>query len=225
EAAIRPPEYYYPRTRLVCIENTHNRAGGRIVPFEVHRRLFFLCRANEIAVHLDGARIWHAHVETGVPLGEYGRYADTVSVCFSKGLGAPVGSMLLGTHAHILRARKIRKTLGGAMRQAGILAAAAEYALRVNLPRLAEDHAKARRFAAALADRRSFSLDVSQVETNMVLLHFPGKERARSAVSRLADRGIGTGLISPSVLRVVFHGDIPAEALDEIIGIFTELFD
>lgn len=225
EEAVRPPAYYYPRTRLVCLENTHNKAGGRLLPIEGMEAVSARARGLGLAVHLDGARIWNAHVETGVPLTRYGALADTVSVCFSKGLGAPAGSMLLGPRALLVEAHKLRKILGGGMRQIGILAAAADYALDHHLARLADDHAHARSFAAALSSKTSFRTDPSEVETNMVMLRFPARQDATDAAAVLAAAGIATGLSDPFTVRAVFHLDISAADTTDCITIVTQLFD
>ena len=142
--AVRPPAYYMPRTTLICLENTHNRAGGTVYPIEEIKRIRDFARALGIKLHLDGARLWNASVATGITPREYAQYFDTISVCFSKGLGAPVGSALVGSEDAIQRARRFRKIFGGGMRQAGIIAAGALYALEHNVNRLKEDHDKAR---------------------------------------------------------------------------------
>jgi len=151
--AVRPDFYLYPKTRLVCVENTHGRSGGTVYPLDRLRDLWVLTREKRLRLHIDGARIWNASVASGVALGEYGRYADTISVCFSKGLGAPVGSMILSDRKNIERARKYRKIFGGSMRQAGILAAGAMFALDHHVDLLRDDHEKARIFASELTGR------------------------------------------------------------------------
>src|SRR6516225_1198839 len=140
EDKIRPVNDHLVRTRLVCLENTHNRGGGRVYPLEKIQAISTWAHANGLMMHLDGARLWNAIVATGIPAAEWGRHFDSVSVCFSKGLGAPVGSALAGSHDFITRARRIRKRFGGGMRQAGVIAAAALYALDHHIDRLAEDH-------------------------------------------------------------------------------------
>ena len=226
EEAIRSDEYYYPRTALLCIENTHNKAGGRVFPLHAMEELRALTMRRGFALHLDGARIWNAQVASSASFADYGAQADSISVCFSKGLGAPVGSMLLGTRAFIERAHTFRKILGGGMRQAGILAAAANHALDHQLARLADDHANARRFAAALTDRASFHIDLEAVETNMVLLDFSlSPVSAADAVGRLEARGVRTGTSDARTMRVVFHLDVSAADTEAVISIFQELFD
>ena len=226
EAAIRPDAYYYPRSTLVCIENTHNRMGGTLYPVDAMRDLHAFCLGRGIGLHLDGARIWNAHVATGTPLRDFGEAVDSISVCFSKGLGAPVGSMLLGTKDLITKAHKYRKIYGGGMRQAGMLAAAALHAIELHLPLLADDHARARRFAEAIAGMKSFQVDIARVQSNMVLLDFTGNAmRASEAQVRLREAGIDIGMGMGDMLRAVFHLDLDDELLEQSINTFTRLFD
>jgi threonine aldolase len=168
--AVRSPVYYNPKTRLVCLENTHNRAGGTIYPIEEIRKISLFAHQHEMATHLDGARLWNASVATGIKPSDYAQYFDSVSVCFSKGLGAPVGSAIVGSKGFIDKARTIRKILGGGMRQAGILAAGALYALEHNVERLKEDHEKARFFAERLEAIPGFVIDMDTVQTNIVII-------------------------------------------------------
>jgi threonine aldolase len=222
--AIRPPAYYYPRTALVCIENTHNKAGGCIYPIEEMRALRDALASRGIPLHLDGARIWNAHVATGTPLAEYGGTVDSLSVCFSKGLGAPVGSMLLGTRDFIIKAHKYRKMYGGGMRQAGILAAAARHALAHHLDRLRIDHEHTRTFADAVAGCTSFTIDRERVQTNMVMMDFSRSLlTADEAQARLARHGILIGQAGPGVLRAVFHLDVSSEDVSRAVHIFTTI--
>lgn len=225
EAVIRPDAYYYPRSTLLCIENTHNRMGGTLFPVDVMHALHAFCRERSIGLHLDGARIWNAHVAAGTSLREFGDAVDSISICFSKGLGAPIGSMLLGTKTLITRAHKFRKIYGGGMRQAGMLAAAARFAVEHHLPLLAGDHAHARRFAQALSDRASFHIDHDRVQSNMVLLDFTDSTMsATEAQAMLHDAGIAIGMGMGNTLRAVFHLDIDDAALDQSITTFTTLF-
>lgn len=224
-AAVRPSDYYYPRTALLCIENTHNRWGGTLYPIEQLRALAAVCRDAALPLHLDGARIWNAHVASGTPLHEYGTLVDSIAVCFSKGLGAPVGSMLLGSRELITRAHKFRKIFGGGMRQAGVLAAAAMHALGEHLPLLAVDHARARRFAAALQGCGRVRVDMARVQSNMVLLEFPeGGTDAGVALERLARRGVLIGRGMGNALRAVFHLDLTDAQVDEACAICQEEF-
>lgn len=169
-ALLRFENLHFPRTRLICMENTHNRGGGSIWPLERIEEIAALAAKNGLATHLDGARLWNASVATGIPEREYARHFDSVSVCFSKGLGAPVGSALAGTAEFIKRARRFMKQFGGYMRQAGIIAAGALYALEHNRERLAEDHANAKLLAEELAAVPGIVIDPSAVQTNIV--HF-----------------------------------------------------
>ncbi|MDO5499361.1 MAG: threonine aldolase family protein, partial [Propionibacteriaceae bacterium] len=161
---------YLVSTAAVALENTHNFGGGTIQPLGQLQAVHEVCRAAGVALHLDGARLWNAHVTTGVGLRDYGRLFDTASVCFSKGLGAPVGSMLVASAERIAEARVLRKRLGAGWRQAGVLAAAAAYALDHQIDRLAEDHDAARSLAFAIAERVPTAVDPGTVETNIVVL-------------------------------------------------------
>lgn len=165
---IRPDDIHSPQTRLVCLENTHNRGGGRVYPIEHIRAISAWAQTHNLAMHLDGARLWNAIVASGIPAPEWCRHFDTISVCFSKGLGAPVGSALAGPRELIVRARRIRKLFGGAMRQAGFLAAACLYAMDHHIDRLAEDHANAKLLATAIAETPGLKLVPETVETNLV---------------------------------------------------------
>jgi threonine aldolase len=210
--AVRPDQYYYPRTRLVCIENTHGRSGGTVYPLEQLHELWLLTREREIRLHMDGARIWNASAASGVPLEAYARHADTISVCFSKGLGAPVGSMILSDRKTIERAKKYRKIFGGGMRQVGLLAACAMYALDNHLPRLGEDHEKAKVFASELTRGGKISINPSSIETNMVIFDISHTGRSQeSLLIHLAKAGV---LLTPergTHLRAVTHMDVTME--------------
>jgi threonine aldolase len=222
--AIRPPEYYYPDTALVCIENTHNRCGGTLYPIEALRDLSTECRARKLPLHLDGARIWNAHIASGTPLAEYGHAVDSISICFSKGLGAPVGSMLLGPAEFIIRAHKFRKIFGGGMRQAGVLAAAASYGVRAHLPLLEMDHRRARRFADSLGHCTQVRIDRARVQSNMVLLDFSDSELRPEAVQQsLLEQGVLIGMGMGHNLRAVFHIGLSDEDVDRAITICTAI--
>jgi threonine aldolase len=209
---VRPRYDYYPRTRLVALENTHNRGGGRVYPQEKVRAVADWAHANGLAIHLDGARLWNAHVATGLQLAELCEPFDSVSVCFSKGLGAPVGSALAGPKEFIAEARRVRKLLGGGMRQAGVLAAAALYALENNIARLADDHANARLIAAAVEDTPGLRLDPSSVETNLVWFEVdPEVAPAPTVAARLREKGVLVHAAGPTTLRACTHLDVTAE--------------
>lgn len=217
QALIRPVSEHYPRSRLLALENTHNRGGGSVWPLERFQSVVQVARRNGLAVHLDGARLFNAQVASGVPVGEYAKLTDTTCVCFSKGLGAPVGSVLCGSADLIREARRLRKRLGGGMRQAGILAAGALYALAHNVERLAEDHRNARRLAEGLGGIPGVSVDVARVETNLVFADF--LMPASDAVARLRTVGILSNAEGsrPNTLRLVTHLDVSAEDIEEAI--------
>jgi threonine aldolase len=203
ERLVRPSAPYTVGTKVIELENTHNRGGGAIYPIESLRAIRELADVRGVAVHLDGARIWNAHVATGTPLTEYGRIADTLSVCLSKGLGAPVGSVLLLPAERREEARVLRHRLGGGWRQAGMLAAAGLYALEHHIARMAEDHANARLLARSLGER---GVAVREPETNIVLIDVPGD--AVEAARRCRDLGVLVGPTGPRTLRAITHLDV-----------------
>jgi threonine aldolase len=208
-AAIIAPDAgpYLVSTKAVAVENTHNFGGGSIQDLDQLTAVAALCREQGLFFHLDGARLWNAHVATGVALAAYGRLFDTVSVCFSKGLGAPVGSMLVSSTDRIAQARVWRKRLGGGMRQAGILAAGAGYALDHHLERLADDHTAARTFAEAVAERAPEAIELASVETNIVVLDTGARPAA--AVSAAAQKqGVRVSDLGPRMIRAVTHLDV-----------------
>jgi threonine aldolase len=213
ERAIRPVNEHFARTGAVEIENTHNRCGGTIWPLEQMEAVAAVARLHGIAVHLDGARIWNACKATGVSLRAYAATADSVSVCFSKGLGAPVGSALAGSSAFVEEARNNRKRFGGAMRQAGIIAAGALYALGHNLDRLVEDHENAALLAIHLREVPGLVI-VHPVQTNIVIVDVGGLGvTAEQAAIALKERGVLCGVAAPDRLRFVTHLDVSAEAV------------
>lgn len=208
ERAAKPVADYYPRTSLVAIENTHNRAGGRVFPQHLVREIATRARARGFRLHLDGARLWNASIATKTSLAELADPFDTVSICFSKGLGAPVGSALVASRDAIREARRLRKMLGGGMRQVGILAAAALYALDHHVERLEDDHANAKAFAALLRELSPTGLHgVVEPETNIVNvdLAFP---KAAEAVERARSLGLLVSATAEARIRVVFHLEI-----------------
>jgi len=202
QAALRPRNLHYPPSKLVCIENTHNRGGGSIWPIDAVRRVAQVAREAHINLHMDGARLWNASVATGIPEREYARYFDTVSVCFSKGLGAPVGSALAGRADLIDRARRFRKQFGGGMRQAGIIAAGALYALEHHRDRLLEDHQNARILAEGIADLPGIDLNPDHVETNIVIFKVTALPAAQ-LVQRLAAMNVAVLATAPDTIRAV----------------------
>lgn len=218
EPAIKPPAYYHPRSRLVALENTHNRAGGRVLPQPEVEAVADCARRHGMAVHIDGARIWNAAAATGRPPAELCAPADTVSACFSKGLGAPVGSVLAGTREHIDRARRFRHMLGGGMRQVGVLCAAALYALDHHVQRLIEDHRRARRLAEGLAGLTGLECDPATVETNIVLCEL--ESEAPVVVDALASSGVRVNAVSSRRVRAVTHLDVTDADIEAAIGAF-----
>jgi threonine aldolase len=202
---------YLVSTAAVAVENTHNFGGGTVQPLDVLAGISEVCRDAGVGLHLDGARLWNAHIASGVALDEYGRLFDTVSVCFSKGLGAPVGSMLVGSADTVARARVQRKRLGGGMRQAGILAAAAGYALDHHLKRLAEDHAAAHAFGEAVAAAAPGTVDLAAVQTNIVVLD-TGSRPAVDVVARAREAGVLLSAVGPRTVRAVTHLDVTTAA-------------
>ena len=214
--AIRPSVYYMPRTRLICLENTHNRAGGTIYPLEVIRKISECAKNEKIRMHLDGARLWNACAATGVRPHEYAAFFDSVSVCLSKGLGAPVGTVIAGSADFITDARHYRKIFGGGMRQAGILAAAGLYALEHNVDRLREDHEKAARLADELSQVRGFGIDRDAVQTNIVIIDIEKTGKMPDdALSLLRGRGVLLSAGSFMGLRAVTHLDV---SMDEVVS-------
>lgn len=223
--AIRPAAYYLPRTRLICLENTHGRSGGAVLPIDGIRELCEFARSEKIKTHLDGARVWNASVASGVSLKEYARHFDSVSACFSKGLGAPVGSVILGEKGFIERALRFRKIFGGGMRQAGLLAAAAEYAVDHNLARLAEDHANAAWFADSLGSLKQLEIDRSSVQSNMVIMEISRSGKSQAEVlALLAARGV---LLTPerhASIRAVTHLNVSRTEMERASAAFHTLF-
>ncbi len=223
EDKIRPDDVHCTRTRLVCLENTHNRGGGRIYPLDKIKAISEWARASGLAMHLDGARLWNAIVARGTPAAEWARHFDSVSVCFSKGLGAPVGSALAGPKAFVAKARRVRKLFGGGMRQAGILAAAALYALDHHLERLADDHRHAQIIAQAIADAPALLLDPPEVETNLIWFDVdPGWGTARDLAAALHERGVLVQASSLYRLRACTHLDVSAAQAERAADIMCK---
>jgi len=217
---------YQVNTRLVVVENTHNFGGGTVQPLDQIQKLREGTSSRGIAMHLDGARVWNAHVATGVPLDAYGSQFDTVSVCLSKGLGAPVGSVLLGSSDQMATARIWRKRFGGGMRQVGILAAAGLYALEHHVERLAEDHARAHRFAEAAAQAAPGSVDPTTVQTNIVVLEVAGAGWTPAGfVEQAAARGIRLYPVSGTAVRLVWHLDVDDAGTAQAIAALVPLLE
>jgi threonine aldolase len=205
---------HFPRQRVVALENTHNRGGGAVWPLAQMRAVAETAHGAGLAVHLDGARLWNAHVAAGVPLKDYAAVADTISVCLSKGLGAPAGSLVASTRERVTRMRRLRKRLGGGLRQAGVLAAAGLYALDHHVERLAEDHQNARRLAELLREIPGLSCDPLLVDTNLLFVDISLKGGSQALVAAARSEGVlcnaeGAG----ERIRLVTHLDVPASAI------------
>jgi threonine aldolase len=217
---------YLVSTTAIAVENTHNFGGGTVQPISQIEKLSKGARERGISMHLDGARIWNAHVATGTPFSEFGKHFDTISVCLSKGLGAPVGSIALASKERIAEARIWRKRYGGGMRQIGILAAAGHYALDHNINRLAEDHGRAKKIAIALAAHNNSIINPEHVETNIV-----GLELAETGISaadfaaRCKEQGLWVSALGKSYARLVTHLDVDDAQCDEAIAIMKRVLN
>lgn len=226
EAAIRSENVHFPRTRLICLENTHNRCGGAVLTPEYTDAVGELAHRHGVKVHLDGARVFNAAVSLGVDVRELTRAVDSVGFCLSKGLSAPVGSVLCGDAAFIADARRWRKAVGGGMRQAGVIAAAGVVALEEMVDRLAEDHARARRLAEGIAGLPGIAMDPETVRTNIVIWSITSRQiSAAQLVAALRERGVQVNAIGPAQIRAVTHygigaGDIEASiaAIQAVMG-------
>jgi threonine aldolase len=227
EAAIKPAGLpVFPLTTVVEIENTHNRAGGVVFPQDEAQRICALARERGIASFLDGARLWNAAVASGRSEAELAAPFDLVSVAFSKGLGAPAGSLLAGPKELIQRANRIRRRLGGAMRQTGILAAAALHGVAQHRARLAEDHANARRLAERVAGCRQVQLDLATVQTNIVVFQLkPGATDAATVVARAREQGTLVSAFGPRTVRAVTHLDVSAAQCDAAADVLARLLE
>jgi len=221
---IRPDNDHCARTRLVTLENTHNRGAGRIQPYDSVAEICGWAAEAGLARHLDGARLFNAVVATGIPASDWAGHFDTVSICFSKGLGAPVGSALCGPADLIRRARRYRKPMGGGMRQAGIIAAGALYALEHNIDRLAEDHQNARLLAEAIRQSHGLALDPEFADTNIVFFQVdPGLGMAAAFCARLRDEGVWTMALGPQHIRAVTHLDVSREEAERAGKVVQEV--
>ncbi len=227
EDQIRRDNVHYPLTRLLCLENTHNRGAGRVLPYDGLTEVCAWAAAEGLKRHLDGARLFNTVVATGISADRWAAHFDTVSVCFSKGLGAPVGSAIVGSQEAIVRARRHRKALGGGMRQVGILAAGALYALDHHIDRMAEDHATAKLLAAAVSDTDVLTLDPPHVDTNIVIFRVSAEwGTAAELAAELKDRGVLMMAFARQKVRAVTHLDVTradvqraCEALREAVAV------
>jgi threonine aldolase len=222
-AAIRPANIHVPVTGLLALENTHNLHGGTAFTPEEVGAVAAVARERGIPVHLDGARLFNACVALGVEARAYGAVVDTVQFCLSKGLGAPVGSLLVGSRAFVARARRMRKLLGGGMRQVGVLAAAGLVALETMVDRLAEDHANARRLAEGLAGMPGLRVDPGRVQTNIVLVEVTRPGGAAGLVEGCLARKVKIHAVGPTAIRCVTHKDVDAEDIDRALSAVREI--
>jgi threonine aldolase len=215
EAALRPPNIHFPPTSLICIENSHNRAGGTVWTPSQTKAVFDLAKRHGLNVHMDGARIFNAAVAQGIDVRELTRYVDTLMFCLSKGLSAPVGSLVVGDHEFIDRARRYRKMLGGGMRQAGVIAAPGIIAIEKMVDRLKEDHANAKMLAEGLAKIEGISLDLSHVQTNIVFYDVTGLGiDAEKWVAKMKEFGVKAGAVDSGRVRMVTHRGIEKEDIE-----------
>jgi threonine aldolase len=225
ENAIRPiTAYYMPRTKVIEVENTHNRAGGTIQPLDNIIELGKLAKKYNLNYHLDGARIWNASVATGISVKEYAKYFDTISCCLSKGLGAPVGSIIAGSKDFIKEAFRIRKSWGGGMRQVGILAAAGLYALKNNISRLEEDHRKAKMIAELLGGMKSIKIDLNSVQTNIIIFKSLNIS-VDEALTKCKEKGLLLSIGAHDFLRTITHLDVSFPDIDKTKKILKEVFE
>ncbi|GLC44905.1 hypothetical protein PLESTB_001687500 [Pleodorina starrii] len=218
--AINMEDSHFPTTRLVCLENTANKGGGSYYTLDEIKAIAEVCRTHGLKLHLDGARVFNAFAEAGYGPGDLGPLFDSVSICLSKGLGCPVGSLLLGTTDFIRRAHRIRKVLGGGMRQAGFLAAAGLYALRNNVERLRDDHARARRLGAALQGLPYVSY-LAPVDTNIAIFNVAPGWDAKALAEWFRSRGVLLSTMAPGVLRLVTHLDVDEQDVDDVVQLLA----
>lgn len=221
-AAIQPDDVHKPITSLISLENTSNRGGGSCYNFKDIQAIKAVATAHSLGLHLDGARIFNAIVQKNEQPTDYGKVFDSISICLSKGLGAPVGSVLIGSTTFIKKARRWRKVFGGGMRQAGSLAAAGLYALENNITRLKDDHTNALLIKEALI-KKDFVTSIMEVETNIVIATIGGKYTAASFVATLKENGILTIAMSPTLVRFVLHLDIDAQKMAKTIEVIEKL--
>lgn len=216
---VRPINEHLVRTQLLCLENTHNRAGGRILPYDDVVAASSWAREHQLSTHLDGARLFNAVVGSGIAAADWAKHFDTISICFSKGLGAPVGSAIVGGSEVMQEARWHRKCFGGGMRQAGIIAAGALYALENNIDRLSEDHAKANRLADGIAGMDGLSLIGGPVDTNIVMFEIddPRQDAGQEFVETLAREGVRALSLGPQSVRLVTHLDVSHEQAEQAV--------
>jgi len=216
-AAVRPDGPHFPRSRLVSVENTTNLGGGAIWPLEAIRGVAVVARRHDLRLHLDGARLMNAVVASGIKAADFAAPVDTVTICLTKGLGAPVGAVLAGSRDLMAQARRYKHLFGGAMRQAGIIAAGGVYALRHHVDRLAEDHATAKALARGLAGIPGLALNPDEVETNIVIFDVTTGMTAREFLARIEARGVRMVAVGPARIRAVTHLDIAANDIPRAV--------
>jgi len=225
EPFIRPSSaYYMPKTKVIEIENTHNRAGGTIWPIENIISMKGLAKKYNLYFHLDGARIWNASVAAGIPVKEYASHFDSISCCLSKGLGAPVGSIIAGSKDFIKEAYRIRKAWGGGMRQAGIIAAAGLYALQNNIDRLKDDHEKAKFLAERINANPNLEIDMKAVQTNILLFH-PKNISVEEGIKKSKDKGLLLSIGKVDLIRAIAHLDVSFNDVKKTADIIDEVFN
>jgi len=223
--AIREDIYYFPKTAVISLENTHNRHGGKVLSLDYIKQVSQLARENNIKMHLDGARLWNAIAETGITFREYAQYFDTINVCFSKALGAPIGSAIVGDKETIKKAHKWRKILGGGMRQAGIIASACLYAIEHNFPLLKNDHSNAKQFAKSIFGFAGLSLEIESVETNMVVFELASHIKDSEFIKQCKTEGLLLSGVENNRIRTVFHLDINSEQTQNAVEIVKVVLD
>lgn len=222
--SIRPVDEHCPLTKIVALENTHNRHGGTVCPIETIEEISQVCKESDLHFHLDGARIWNAHVASGVSLAEYAKHFDTVAVCLSKGMGVPLGSLTLGTKDFIHQAHRMRKLFGGGMRQVGIIAAGGLYALDHNITRMADDHENARNLAQGLSKLNGVSVDLERLQTNIVLAELdPQVITPQEFMSKALEAGVWCVPFGKTCVRFVTHLDVSADEVSRAIAQLSEL--
>ena len=224
EEAIRPADHHFPVTKLICLENTHNRGGRSIYPLEKMAELYRLTKSKGLLLHLDGARLWNASVATGIKPREYAQWADSVSVCLSKGLGAPIGSLVAGSKPFIDCVHRFRKMFGGGMRQVGIIAATGIYALNHHLERLKEDHHNAKRLAVGLKEFKGVSIDPKHVETNIVIFDVTNTGMTGAQVAEaMKKEGVLIHAFGKTQIRLVTHLDVSSEDIEIALKAFKKV--
>lgn len=223
---VRPQDIHVPPTTLICLENTHNRGGGIVYPIDEIEKIRKATKPWGIKMHLDGARLWNAAIATGIPLDRYARYFDSVSVCLSKGLGAPIGSVISGGSDFIQIARRNRKMFGGGMRQVGIIAAAGIYAIENNFNRLIEDHRNAKTLAQGLSEIPGISVDLASVQTNIVVIDIKeSRMQVAEALEKLKEKNVLAVPFGKTQIRCVTHLDVDRDDIYQALKVFKQVFE